>query len=371
MRTGNNDSGNNMTDVKEKSTPTNKNKKEAKPKSVKHASSNVGVYTLIFFISIAASGGFYWLWENSTQQQASTQALNKQLTLLNEQQQSFSKQNIEQIKSLQTFQETLRRNLTKIVKNNEYFRNDWLVSEAEYLIQLANYRLLLEKDVTTAIVALQAADTRLAEISDPALLEIRKKLKNDLQSLNNVQIIDLAGLSITITALSNNIENLPLLTPDPKTHKLSKAEKTSTPSDSKSLQQLPAAIWEDIKSLIIVRNHQKPVKPLLAPEQHFFLKQNLELLFEQTRLALLNGNNAIYQERLQATTSWINQYFDLEHNITRNMLASIESLQKFDINPTLPDISSTFSAVKKYRTQGQTPNKKEKKEKQTTKAKEK
>ena len=49
-------------------------------------------------------------------------------------------------------------------------------------------------------------------------------LKNDLQALNNVQLVDLAGLSITITALSNNIENLPLLTPDPKTHKITQTE---------------------------------------------------------------------------------------------------------------------------------------------------
>ena len=47
------------------------------------------------------------------------------------------------------------------------------------------------------------------------------------------------------------------------------------------------------------------------------------------------------------------------------MLTSIESLQKFDINPTLPDISATFSSVKKYRTQGKTP------ETSTAKAKEK
>ena len=47
------------------------------------------------------------------------------------------------------------------------------------------------------------------------------------------------------------------------------------------------------------------------------------------------------------------------------MLASIESLQKSDINPSLPDISATFSSLKKYRIKGQTP------EISATKAKEK
>lgn len=358
-----------MTDAEEKSAPTKTTEKKVRKKTVKSTSPNAGVFTLIFLLSIATVGGLYLLWENqqknSIKQQLTTQRIDKQLTTLNEQQQDISIQNAKQIESIQTFQEKLRHNLTNIVRNNQYFRDDWLIAEAEYLLQLATYRLLLEKDVTTATIALKAADARLAEVADPALLKIRKILKNDLQALNNIQVVDLAGLSVTLTALSNNIANLPLLTPDPKTHELTQTEKALTSPEVNSLQELPAAIWKDIKSLVIVRNHQKPVQPLLAPGQHFFLVQNLALLFEQARLALLNGKNEIYQGRLQATKKWINQYFDTEHNITRNMLTSINELQKFDINPTLPDISSTFSAVKKYRTQGKTP------EIPSTKAKEK
>ncbi len=353
------DNENNMSNAEKKLTPVKKTEKKVKHNAVKSKSSNAGVFTLIFLLSIATVGGLYLLWENqqknSIKQQLTTKRISEQLTTLNEQQQDFSIQNIKQIQNIQTFQEKLRKNLTDIVRNNQYFRNDWLIAEAEYLIQLATYRLLLEKDVTTATVALNAADARLAEVADPALLEIRKILKNDLQALSNVQVVDLAGLSVTLTALSNNITNLPLLTPDPKTHKLTQVEKAPSSPEVSSLQELPAAIWKDIKSLIIVRNHQKPIQPLLAPGQHFFLVQNLALLFEQARLALLNGNNEIYQERLRATKKWIDQYFDTEHNITRNMLSSIDALQKFDINPTLPDISSTFSAVKKYRTQGKKP----------------
>jgi len=348
-----------MTDAEEKSTATKTAEKKVRKKTVKSTSPNAGVFTLVFLLAIATVGGLYLLWENqqknSIKQQLTTQRIDKQLTTLNEQQQNFSIQNAKQIKSIQTFQEKLRHNLTNIVRNNQYFRDDWLVAEAEYLLQLATYRLLLEKDVTTATVALKAADARLAQVADPALLKIRKILKNDLQALGNIHVVDLAGLSVTLTALIDNITNLPLLTPDPKTHELTQTEKAPVSPEVKSLQELPAAIWKDIKSLIIIRNHQKPVQPLLAPGQHFFLVQNLALLFEQARLALLNGKNKIYQGRLQATKKWINQYFDTEHNITRNMLASINELQKIDINPTLPDISSTFSAVKKYRTQGKTP----------------
>ena len=345
-------------------------KKETSDKSVKQTtakpvasnksgSSNAGLFTLVFFIAIATAGGLYLLWEeqqkNSLKQQLSAQNVEQQLSTLKQQQLTFTQLNEEQINEIHSFQENLRTNLTNLIRNKKHLRNDWLMAEAEYLVQLANHRLLLEKDVATAAVALKSADARLAEVADPALLSVRKILANDLQTLNNVPTIDLAGLSVTLSALSNNIPNLPLRTPDPKTHKINQAEKTPASTEVKSVKDLPAAIWRDIRSLIVIRHHEKPLQPLLAPNQHFFLVQNLALLLEQSRFALLNGHNEIYQERLATTEKWIKLYFDTEHNVTRNMLASIDELQKFDIDPSLPDISSTFSAIKKYRTQGELP----------------
>ncbi len=357
-----------MTDVEKKPvkksekkvTPKSEKKNSAKPLSEKSAPTNAGIYTLIFFITIAMLGGFYLLWQNQQEslvkQQALTKTIDQQLQNIKQQQTTAREENLKQIEEIHTFQENLRHNLTNLIRNKKHLRNDWLMAEAEYLVQLANLRLLLEKDVTTATVALKAADARLAEVADPALLSVRKILNNDIQALNNVPKIDLAGLSVTLSALSNNIPNLPLLTPDPKTHKINQQEKSSSSSQVKSIKDLPAAIWKDIKSLVVIRHHEKPLEPLLAPNQHFFLIQNLSLLLEQARLALLNGHNEIYQERLATTKKWIKQYFDTEHNVTRNMLANINELQKLDIDPPLPDISSTFSAIKKYRTQGQSPD---------------
>lgn len=334
-------------------------KKTVKPKQHKTGSSHAGVYTLLFFIVLATSGGFYTLWENQQQFQLkqiiSSQRIDQELDNLKKQQTETATQYETRLQTLQTAQDNLFQNLTNLIRDKKHLRNDWLLAEAEYLVQLANHRLLLEKDVATALVALKAADARLAEVTDPALLAIRKILKNDIIRLNNIPTVDQAGLSITLSALSNNIQNLPLRTPDPKTHKITSADKPLDTPDVKSIKELPAAIWRDIKSLIVIRRHDKPVEPLLAPDQHFFLEQNLGLLLEQSRLALLNGQNKIYQDRLQATAKWIAQFFDTEHNVTRNMLASIEELTKFDIDPALPDISSTFSAIQKYRLQGQQP----------------
>lgn len=353
-------------DVKKKAAA----KKDIKP-STSH--SNSSVFILIFLVAIATAAGFFYLWEKQQQsylqQNLVTQKLEQQLASFEQQQLTFTANNNEQIKKIYADQENLTKNFTKLIRDNQHLRNDWLLAEAEYLIQLANYRLLLEKDATTAAIAIQAADSRLNEVSDPALLSVRKILANDLQALLNVPTLDLAGMSIRLSSLSNNIEKLPLRTPDPKTHKINQADKANSSEKVDSIKDLPAAIWKDIKNLVIIRNHQKPLEPLLAPKQHFFLVQNLALLLEQSRFALLNGHNAIYHERLKTTEDWVKQYFDVDHNVTINMLTSLAELQQININPTLPDISSTFSVIKKYREKRELPVETVKKENDQAKEK--
>lgn len=331
--------------------------------------SNFIAYLLIVVVLAVSGGGLYFLWQKQqqdlTHQQASLQNINQQISDLAQQQQNaeqikqqlveLANSNKQKIDTINNNQENLHNNITKLVQDNHQLRSDWLMAEAEYLIQIANHRLLLEKDVTTATAALKAADNRLAEISDPSLLSIRKVLANDIQILENIKQVDLAGLSVKITAMKNNIPNLPLNTPEPENYRATQEETTKETSKVSSLKDLPAAMWNDIKNLVVIRNHQKPLQPLLAPSQHFFLQQNLALTLEQARLALLNGDNAIFQERLQTAEKWIKDYFDTEHNVSRNMLASITEMRQTDINPGLPDISSAFSLIKKYRLDGQQP----------------
>lgn len=342
----------------DKQPATENNKPATKKKAVHHKhprGSNTGFLFITFLIALVACGGVYYLWEQLQQgavrQQLTITQLEQKLSQLTQQQQQQGAQLAQSLTDINASQEALRRNLTNLIRDNEHLRNDWLLAEAEYLIKLANHRIILEKDVETAMVALKAADARLAEVGDPALLNVRQALASDIQALANVPRIDIAGISVTLSALNSNISNLPLRTPDPA----SKKQQQETSSGEHSVQNwkdLPAAIWQDLKGLVVIRNHAKPIEPLLSPEQHFFLTQNLELLLEQSRLALLNGHSAVYQERLAAAKRWIKLFFDEDHNVTRNMLSTLDTLAAINIAPTLPDISATYSAIQKYRLRG-------------------
>jgi uroporphyrin-3 C-methyltransferase len=263
---------------------------------------------------------------------------------------SAQKSNHAELDKLNRAHSELENTVIQLRDKNQHLRKDWLLLEAEYLIQIANYRLLFERDVKTAIVALETADTRLGETGDPSIVKVRRVITEDIQSLRKVEQPDLSGMSLTLTTLGRDIDNLPRLIPDPDmVSKERRHQKEGKRANSWS--ELPGVMWDDLMSLVEIRDYAQPIGPLLAPEELLFLRENLRLQLEQARLAMLAGHQAVYRERLETAINWIKQYFDVEAAETRAMLAALEKLAATPITPTLPDISGTYEVLQKYRMQ--------------------
>lgn len=311
------------------------------------------LFALILFVLLAvlALGGYYAWRIFYTTKHAMEQRIvdvDQQLSKLNGRIKKLDTANAKQLDSLHQQQTLLQNNLSTLLNRNVLLRKDWLIAEAEYLIKLANHRLLLEKDISTSIAMLNSADERLREISDPALITMRKHLAEDIGALQAVPQPDITGMSLAISALIMNIEKLPLSTPDPKTIK-HKIESEAKENQGDRSGELLTTLWQDIKDLVVMRDHSQPVRPLLTPGQRYFLTQNLRLQLEQVRYALLHGNSAIYKERISVSQDWIGDYFDAEATITKTMLEKLADLIKQDISPPIPDINSSYNAILDYR----------------------
>ena len=76
----------------------------------------------------------------------------------------------------------------------------WGLSEVEYLLRIANHRLLLQRDVKTAKVALRSADARLRELADPHYLSVREQIAAELEALEAVPSVDAEGIYAGIQA---------------------------------------------------------------------------------------------------------------------------------------------------------------------------
>jgi len=326
-----------------------KKKPAKKPPQEKTSASGSHLAKLALLSSLIIAGGIFYLWrEHTTVLHNQQQQLTELQTVVKdraETQQQFDQAVKKELGTLYERQQALKDAVTELLKTNRHLRHEWLVAEAEYLVNLAGHRLILARDVNTAITALKAADDRLREAGDPSLIALRKALAADINALEEIAVPDTAGLSLKLSTMVQDVDDLPLLTPEPTA---AKQQISPTQPSIENWRELPAAMWEDMKKLVIIRDHQGPIKPLLSPEQHFFLSQNLKLQLEQARLALLNGEQAIYYERLDTVQTWLNNWFDLENNRTAHMLDQIKKLKAINIQPALPELTRTYQAFQAY-----------------------
>ena len=78
--------------------------------------------------------------------------------------------------------------------------------------------------------------------------------------------------------------------------------------------------WDEVRSLVRMTRIDHPDAVLLAPEQAFFVKENLKLRLLNARLALLSRQFDTAQSDLQIALASLDRYFD--RGSKRTVLAS-------------------------------------------------
>ena len=227
-------------------------------------------------------------------------------------------------------------------------RNDWLLAEAEYLMHLANQRLSFEQDINSAEAMLTSADKVIAEINDPGLIDIRQALAAEIVSLQQVNHLDFQGLYLKLDAIISSLDTLQqsaFLRKD-STEIVAAAPPTTPTENNNQFMAIWSGIWKDLKQAVLIRRLDAPVEPLLAPEQDYYLKQNLRLMLEQTSLALIDKNTAIYQTSINKALSWIDQYFIQDDKAISELKNALIEMSSLKIDQTLPDISKSLRLTK-------------------------
>ena len=77
-------------------------------------------------------------------------------------------------------------------------RDEWALAEIEQSVTLAAQQLQLAGNVHGAVLALQAADARLAGSSRPQFITLRKAFGRDLDRLKALPQVDLPGMSLRL-----------------------------------------------------------------------------------------------------------------------------------------------------------------------------
>ena len=218
-------------------------------------------------------------------------------------------------------------------------KQKWIISEVEFLLQMANQRISLAGDVENARTALILADQRLKELADPRLYQLRALLADEQLALAAVAKVDIDGLAAQLQSAINSVDTLKVLT-GPEFTAGQTADSTTDIELAKNWQDAASNAWQKVRSLVIIRHQQDGSSAIIVPEQRYFLYQNLQLKLETARLALLSGKEAIFHDNLASAQQWLDKYFIGEERDA--LLQTVTAMQSETIMIDIPDISASL-----------------------------
>lgn len=224
-------------------------------------------------------------------------------------------------------------------------REERVIAEVEQLMIIANQQLQLAGNVKPALLALQSADSRLQHLDTPRAIQLRKAITQDIARLQSLPLADITGMNLKLESLISTTDKLPLVS-----ERLAVPVATSA-SDSNAgpIHRLAQEIWQDIKGMVRLERVEHPEPPLLAPDQAFFLRENIKLRLLTARIALLQHDEVTYRADLLAAEHWIKSYFDVRETATKSALSTIKQLSASNIVIQMPDISESLDLVSKYK----------------------
>ena len=320
----------------------------------------VAILALIIAIALAL-----WSWQQWNNHQAVMQTIEslKQDTAQLEDlygdrgsQQSQRLQSLEeklasQRELIATQQRQIDHNARELLEAGNRTRTDWLLAEAEYLLRIANQRLMIEKDIRGAMSALEAADEVLTESDDIGVYPVRQQLAREILALKGLTGVDRTGLYLTLEAAIDSIHQLTdqaLISENAPGFVVNAAQGESAGTDEE-----PGAVvqaWNKVKAtlmqVVVVRRMDEPVKPLLSPDQSAYARLNLQLMLEEAEMAVLRGNQPLYERALTKARTTIDDWYNASNPRVTALSETLAELAGKNVDPELPDISQSLDLLK-------------------------
>jgi uroporphyrin-3 C-methyltransferase len=250
----------------------------------------------------------------------------------------------EQRESLAEAQQSMISALNEVSSQGPPAPREWKLAEVEYLLRIANHRVLMERDVDAALKLLGTADAILLELDDFGLYQVRAVLADEILALSGVRGNDVQGIYLRLEAIKGGLLDLPLDLPE----YLSRGEVPAAEAATNFWEALQA----ELSSYLALRRFDGSTKPLLAPEEAVYLELNLRLMLERSQLAALRRQQIVYEQSIATARDWLGEYLDSDDHAVAQVVAELDSLLEIQLDQQLPDISGSLTALLQVRRGG-------------------
>ena len=228
-----------------------------------------------------------------------------------------------------------RSQIEELLQSVSRSRDENVVADVEAAVRVALQQSALTGSVEPLVATLKQADERLARYNQPRLERVRRAVGRDLDRVKALGAIDISSLTLRLDEAARLVDELPLLAvAEPRSKAAARAAATNTAASAtaSAAAQTTAATppidtpwrsratqwWQDssrrvvdeVRALVRVTRIDHPEAMLVAPEQQFFIRENLKLRLLNARLALLSRQFEIAQTDIRDAQATLDRYFE-------------------------------------------------------------
>ena len=256
-----------------------------------------------------------------------------------------------------------RTQLEDLIQSLSRSRDENLVVDIEAGLRVAQQQAIITGSAEPLVAALKQADERLGRHSQPRLEAVRRAVARDLDRVKAVGVADISALTIKLDEAVRLVDELPMLS---DAHPRKEAARPASAASPTQAASGPAAasglaalwapvtggwnqgwetVWREARSLVRVTRIDHPDAALLAPDQAFFVRENLKLRLLNARLALLSRQFDTTQGDLQAAKAMLERYFDPASRRTAVAADLVRQVMASGRNVGLPRPDETLAAL--------------------------
>ncbi|MFZ2298413.1 MAG: uroporphyrinogen-III C-methyltransferase [Aquabacterium sp.] len=339
----------------------------------------------VLVLSLTSAGGLWLAWQAQSRvqgleqelvrRQQSSQTQATEAHLMARQAQELSRESAARTALLESRLAEValqRTQVEDLIKNLSTSRDENLLADLEASLRVATQQASLTGSAEPLVVALQSADARLARAAQPRLDNVRRAVAKDLDQVRATRVADLSALTVRLDEATRLVDEIPLLN-SPEAARLhpnsapstptSAARKANAPTRAASaaepteattgwgaqayawLSQAGQRVWTETRNLIRVTEIKRPEGMLVAPEQSYFLRENIKLRLLNARLALLSRQTAIAASDLQEVEATVPRYFDTDSRKTQLLRSMLVDVAKQSTQTTVPRPDDTLAAL--------------------------
>ena len=224
--------------------------------------------------------------------------------------------------------------LDSLLAQGPQVRQRWLTSRVADSVAVAEQALIINHDAAQAQQALLAADRLLAGQADVSLMPLRRALQQDLSVLSGLPRVDVAGIYLRLQNLDRRVTTLAL----PREAGRQVPQAVNAQDQMENLWQQGLAKF---RALIVIRQYDVPLQPLLDASRLQLLRDQLSLLINQAELALLRGDGVVYRAALETLSLRVQQQLSALPSATLvPLLDELAALQALQVQLSLPSLST-------------------------------